>query len=83
MGYHTRKIEKGVYGEISKIKEEVEELEDAHIQNNKIMILVELSDLFAAIDGYLENNFPGFSMNDISQMAMSTKSAFMDGSRSK
>jgi hypothetical protein len=31
MGYHKTKIEKGILGEFSKIKEEFQELEDAKI----------------------------------------------------
>lgn len=45
MGYHTRKIEKGVVGEASKIREEFEEFMDAVEQNNRVMELVELSDM--------------------------------------
>lgn len=37
MGYHIKKIKKGVYGELSKITEEYEELLDAIDQNAKIM----------------------------------------------
>ena len=40
MGYHLSKINRGNYGEFSKIKEETEELEDSIKQNNKIMQLV-------------------------------------------
>lgn len=55
-GYHKKKIKKGTLGEISKIKEEILELEDALEQKNKIMALVELSDLFGAIKLYCINN---------------------------
>lgn len=81
MGYHYNKIPKGIYGEFSKVKEEIAELEDAVEQGNKIMILLELADLYGAIEGYLEKNFPGFNMEEIEDMSEKTKSAFEDGSR--
>lgn len=54
MGYHNREIQKGVFGEFSKIYEEYEELLDALQQRCKILVLVEISDLLGAINGYLE-----------------------------
>ncbi len=81
MGYHIKQIKKGVYGEFSKILEEVQELEDAISQSNKIMTLVELSDLMGSIQGFLQKNHPSISINDLIKMAEATKSAFMDGSR--
>lgn len=81
MGYHKREIEKGIIGEFSKIKEEFLELEDSHQQQNKIMFLCELSDLFGAIELYLENNFHNITLDDIIQMKNSTREAFKDGTR--
>lgn len=52
-GYHLREIPRGTYGELSKIKEEIEEIEDSIAQGCKVMELVELSDLYGAIEGYL------------------------------
>lgn len=80
MGYHKREIRKGTYGTISKIYEEVEELADAHEQRGKILELVELADLYGAIEGYVERKF-GMSMADIKQMSDMTKSAFIEGKR--
>lgn len=51
MGFHTRKIEKGVYGELSKIKEELEEAYDAEKQGQDLMLLIELADMIGAIEG--------------------------------
>lgn len=79
MGYHTRQIKKGVYGESSKLLEEVEELIDAEKQKNKVMGLVELSDLVGAIQGYLECKYPNFSLQDLETMARATRSAFRMG----
>lgn len=81
MGYHKRKIKKGKYGKFSKIREEFEEFQDALEQNNKVMALVELSDLIGAIEKYVENKFPGISINDLIIMNRATKSAFTEGSR--
>lgn len=80
MGYHIRKIQKGHYGEVSKIREELEELEDALEQDNIIMALVELSDMFGAMEAYIENHF-GMDMSDLQIMSDATKRAFKDGNR--
>jgi hypothetical protein len=81
MGYHLKKIKKGEVGEVSKIVEEVQELEDSLDQNCKIMALVELSDLYGAMEAYLERHHPGTTMDDLKNMSAITKRAFRDGSR--
>ena len=81
MGYHLTEIPRGVYGEISKIQEELEELKDAKEQSNKIMELVELSDLVGAISGYMKKYHPGFDIHDLLIMSLATKRAFEDGTR--
>ncbi len=80
-GYHNRIIQKGVYGEISKIREELEELEDAAAQGNKIMELCELADMWGAMRKYLQIHFPGIKMNHLHRMAKATRSAFQQGRR--
>lgn len=80
-GYHLAKIKKGELGEISKIQEELDELRDAETQGVRIMQLVELSDLYGAMESYLETKFPGVSMNDLMQMSSVTKRAFRNGRR--
>ena len=79
MGYHKTEIEKGIFGEFSKIKEEFLEAQDALEQNNHIMLLVELSDLLGAIDAYV-GKFK-LTLDDLIIMKNATKSAFEDGSR--
>lgn len=79
MGYHKVKIEKGVLGEFSKIREEFLEAEDALEQDNKVMLLVELCDLIGAIEAYTESY--NISLDDLLKMKDATKSAFLDGSR--
>lgn len=79
MGYHLKEIKKGTFGEFSKIREEMEELLDAHEQKAIILQLVELSDLFGAVEAYLENY--NLTLNDIIAMKDRTKSAFQSGDR--
>jgi hypothetical protein len=81
VGYHKAIIAKGVYGQLSKIYEELAEVQDAMDQNASIMALVELSDVFGAVEGYLKTNFKGMEMNDLKIMSDLTKSAFRDGER--
>ena len=52
MGYHLREIPKGVLGEWSKVEEELAEFEDAKEQGSKILMLVELSDIWGALVAY-------------------------------
>jgi hypothetical protein len=80
MGYHLRKIEtQGVYGEPSKIREELEELEESLEQDNRLLALCELADLYGAVKGVA--NKLGATMDDIRKMAEATERAFLDGSR--
>lgn len=81
MGYHLKEIPRGVYGEASKIEEELAEFLDAKSQNNRIMELVELSDLIGAISGFLEKNHPGYAIGDLIVMSQATHRAFEDGTR--
>jgi phosphoribosyl-ATP pyrophosphohydrolase len=79
MGYHTREIKKGQLGEFSKIREEIEELLDAHQQSIKMLELCELCDLLGAIEAYVAKN--NLTLNDLIQMKDLTKSAFLEGHR--
>ncbi len=81
-GYHTSQIDRGVLGEISKIQEEVNELLDAQQQGCKIMELVELSDLYGAIQHYLLKHHSETSMDDLAKMSEITQRAFRSGRRS-
>lgn len=80
-GYHLRAIHRGAFGKLSKIREEVEEIADAEEQQVAIMVLVELSDLYGAIDGYLKANFPDMTMQDLADMSRVTQRAFENGHR--
>ena len=80
-GYHLVHIEKGVLGELSKIREEVEELEDAAAQGVKVMELVELSDLIGAVKAYLIKHHPSSTLADLEAMAEVTSRAFRNGRR--
>lgn len=74
-------IPKGKFGQLSKIEEELLELKDAVLQSNKIMTLVELSDLYCAIEEYLNKEFKGFSIEDLKTHAIATRRAFQSGVR--
>lgn len=68
-------------GEVSKIEEELSELKDALLQDAKIMALVELSDLYGAVELFLTRHFPGVSMEDLKRMSEITQRAFRNGRR--
>lgn len=78
-GYHLRDIKKGILGEPSKIREELEELEDALEQDVKIMALVELSDIYGAVEAVALKL--GVTMKDLAKMSEVTKRAFREGQR--
>lgn len=80
-GYHKAHIEKGELGDLSKIKEEYEELVDAYLQGNRIMQLAEAADLYGALEAFLNKHFPGFTMDDLHEMNEATKRAFHSGRR--
>ncbi len=80
-GYHLSDIPRGVNGEFSKIREEVLELGDALEQNSNVMSLCELSDITGAIELFLENKFPGITLDDLLMMKNITKRAFLSGRR--
>lgn len=81
MTYHLDKIEKGVYGELSKIQEEILEALDADKQNCDVMVLVELSDTIGAIEAYLEKHHPTITLDSLIKMSNITKRAFKSGQR--
>lgn len=80
-GYHLRRITKGVVGEPSKIREELDEFMDAMDQNVSIMGLVELADMIGAVEAFLEKHHPSISLSDLKAMSDVTKRAFINGRR--
>lgn len=76
IGYHLHTITKGKLGDISKIKEEIEEYEDAVSQDCKIMAMVELSDIYGALEALAENY--NLSMQDLATFSNITKRAFIN-----
>lgn len=81
-GYHVAEIPCGEYGELSKIIEEAAELKDAMEQGQKIMCLIELSDILGAIEGYLEKHYAGkITITDLFNMSNATRTAFEKGYR--
>lgn len=80
MGYHLRKIEiQGEFGKCSKIHEELEELEEALEQDNRILALCELADLYGALEAVAHSL--GVNMLDVIKMSEATKRAFLSGER--
>lgn len=78
--YHTKPIQKGVYGELSKIIEEADELKDAQEQDNPILVLNELADIVGAIDGFV-NKHHGMGIDDVIKMMRLNEKAFKSGHR--
>lgn len=79
MSYHKKEITKGMLGGFSKIKEEFEELEDAHEQQNPVLEICELCDLIGAIEAYAWNY--KLELSDLIKMKDATAEAFRTGSR--
>ena len=79
MGYHKKPIPKGEYGDISKVKEEVEEYIDATEQGVIIMQLTELADIYGALEAVARNH--NLLMEDLRRMNELTKEAFEEGRR--
>jgi phosphoribosyl-ATP pyrophosphohydrolase len=63
MGFHRNIITRGIYGELSKVREELEEAEDAIQQGQTLMLLVELADIVGACAGVAAKH--GLSINDL------------------
>lgn len=80
-GYHLSEIPRGVFGEPSKIFEEVDEFDDALKQGASLMALIELSDLIGAIRGFLAEYHPSITLDDLVVMSDITGRAFEAGHR--
>lgn len=80
-GYHLTAIVKGTFGDADKIREETLEFIDARQQGLAIMELIELSDLYGAIQGFLGKHYPMISMADLERMSAVTQRAFCNGYR--
>lgn len=78
-GYHKRKIARGKLGEISKVKEECEEFEDAIEQGIVIMAHAELADIYGALKALASAH--GLKMSDLEKMDSATERAFNSGRR--
>ena len=78
-GYHKNKIVKGVYGDISKVQEEIDEYVDAKEQGVTIMETLELSDIYGALEAVADKY--KLSMLDLKKMSDLTKDAFKSGKR--
>ena len=79
LGYHKSKIKKGTLGKISKVQEEIEEYKDAIKQKCEIMAIVELADIYGALEAVAKSH--NLSMKDLKKMSKLTKRAFKNGHR--
>lgn len=79
IGYHKTKIKKGKVGKVSKIQEELDELKDAIKQKSKVMSVIELSDLYGAIELYAKSL--NIKMKDLKKFSKITQRAFKNGHR--
>ena len=80
MSYHLKPIlTQGVFGQPSKIREELEELEEALDQPNRLLALCELADLYGALEEVAVNL--GTNMEELKKMAEATRRAFLSGAR--
>lgn len=69
-----KKIKKGKYGKLSKIREEFQELEKAVFYNNELHILSECADLVGSIDRFVKKRFNNFvDVQDLLKMFNSVK----------
>lgn len=80
MGYHLAQISRGELGKPSKIREELEELEDSIAQGNKLMAMLECADIYGALEAVASGY--GLTMDDLKTMSEATRRAFSDGTRS-
>lgn len=78
--YHTKVIPRGEFGEVSKIREELAEVEDAIEQNNPLLILCELADMLGAIEGYSLKHH-NMTLAELYKMTELTRRAFESGQR--
>jgi hypothetical protein len=78
-GYALRDVRRAHYGTLEKIEEEMDELRDSEAQGNRIMSLVEASDVYGALEGWAESN--GTSIEELAKMSEATKRAFTSGRR--
>ncbi len=81
IGYHIAPIKKGILGELSKVKEELEEALDADDQLCHLMVLIELADVIGAVDAYLMKHHPTVTLEDLIKFHQITKRAFESGCR--
>lgn len=62
---HVSPIPVGTVGEFSKIVEEFHEAQDAHLQGDKVMLLIELGDMLGAVERFVAKNFKGVTFDDL------------------
>ncbi len=81
IGYHLANIVKQPAGSAGKIREEIEEFEDALVQGCRLMAVQELSDVIGAIRLWLESEGIGLTLDDLVIMSNITRRVFENGVR--
>jgi uncharacterized protein YabN with tetrapyrrole methylase and pyrophosphatase domain len=74
--FHEVEVTNGVYGELSKVQEELDEAEDAEKRGQDLLLLIELSDVIGACAGVAEKY--GMSLDQLikfSEMVREVKAA--------
>lgn len=79
IGYHLKNIKKGKLGKVSKLEEEIKEYKDAKKQNCEIMAIVELADMYGALEEIAKSH--NLKMKDLKKFSNITKRAFENGFR--
>lgn len=78
-GYHISPITDGALGLSSKIREELDELQDAEKQDCVIMAVMEASDIYGALKWWAKRHH--LTMEDLRIMNDITERAFTSGER--
>lgn len=72
--FHVHPIRSGVYGELSKVQEELDEAVDAETRGQEILLLIELSDIIGAVAGVAERH--GHTLESLIQFSELRRSVF-------
>lgn len=72
--FHVMPVRQGTYGELSKIQEELDEALDAETRGQKLLLMIELSDIIGAVAGVAERH--GYSLDDLIQFSELRRNVF-------
>ena len=72
--FHVMPVRRGTYGELSKVQEELDEALDAETRGQKLLLMIELSDIIGAVAGVAERH--GYSLDDLIQFSELRRNVF-------